>query len=750
MKFSTRLISALAGLTLAMQTVSFMPLSTVAETVDNKNYVTVLVDTSILGQGYFIQPTLVEYEDNDTVYTITERLFNDLGVEIEGSSGYLSGIKGADTGNVTFPDWLLENETFLNNHEDTNSDDVLGEFDYSNMSGWLYRVNDISASVGMDSFEIIDDESKTVDVTSGANLSDGNVVIRWVFSAYGYGADLGYDGWNTSAMVDTHDKSDLYSAMAYANYYGYSGTSYDDAYKVAIDFKSSVEDISTVTKDLNTSVEKYLNGDIKDIGYTIDFLEDGVSNYLLNNVENPTVGSVGGEWAVIQLARSGNMTETFKNKYLKNLNDNLASDDGLLSTNKATDYERVILALSALGYDASNYEGYDLVSPLADYDFTVKQGLNGAIYGLLALDTCKYEIPTCAEDKTQNSREKLLEYVLSKQLEDGGWTFGGSNYDVDMTAMTLQALAPYYSTNDKVKSAVDKAVDLLANVQCKDGGYISWDNENPCSATQVLCALSMLNIDALKDTRFITDDGDTILSYLMNFSIVDNDNVSFKFQLNSNIDGMTTEQIGYSLTAYNRFLNNKKSLYDYSDVVKSTEDTTTSADITTTTEDTTTSADITTTTEDTTTSADITTTTEDTTTSNDVTTTTEDTTTSVDITTTTEDTTTSADITTTTKDTTTSADITTTTEDTTTSNDVTTTTKEPSVIEVTVLGDINGDNDVKSNDLLALKKYLLGLDDLSKQALANADVTQDGEVKSNDLLLLKKYLLGLIDSFQTK
>lgn len=672
MKFSTRLISALAGLTLAMQTVSFMPLSTVAETVDNKNYVTVLVDTSILGQGYFIQPTLVEYEDNDTVYTITERLFNDLGVEIEGSSGYLSGIKGADTGNVTFPDWLLENETFLNNHEDTNSDDVLGEFDYSNMSGWLYRVNDISASVGMDSFEIIDDESKTVDVTSGANLSDGNVVIRWVFSAYGYGADLGYDGWNTSAMVDTHDKSDLYSAMAYANYYGYSGTSYDDAYKVAIDFKSSVEDISTVTKDLNTSVEKYLNGDIKDIGYTIDFLEDGVSNYLLNNVENPTVGSVGGEWAVIQLARSGNMTETFKNKYLKNLNDNLASDDGLLSTNKATDYERVILALSALGYDASNYEGYDLVSPLADYDFTVKQGLNGAIYGLLALDTCKYEIPTCAEDKTQNSREKLLEYVLSKQLEDGGWTFGGSNYDVDMTAMTLQALAPYYSTNDKVKSAVDKAVDLLANVQCKDGGYASWGNENPCSATQVLCALSMLNIDALKDTRFITDDGDTILSYLMNFSIVDNDNVSFKFQLNSNIDGMTTEQIGYSLTAYNRFLNNKKSLYDYSDVVKSTEDTTTSADITTTT------------------------------------------------------------------------------EDTTTSNDVTTTTKEPSVIEVTVLGDINGDNDVKSNDLLALKKYLLGLDDLSKQALANADVTQDGEVKSNDLLLLKKYLLGLIDSFQTK
>ena len=442
---------------------------------------------------------------------------------------------------------------------------------------------------------------------------------------------------------------------------------------------------------------------IKDIGYSIDFLETGVSNYLLNNTENPTVGSIGGEWAVIQLARSGNITETFKNKYLENLNDNLASENGLLSTNKATDYGRVILALSALGYDASNYEGYDLLSPLADYDFTIKQGLNGAIYTLLALDTCKYEIPTCAEDKTQNSREKLLEYVLSKQLEDGGWTFFGSTYDVDMTAMTLQALAPYYSTNATVKSAIDKAVDLLSSVQCDDGGYSSWGTENPCSATQVLCALSLLNIDVLKDTRFITDDGSTVISYLIDFAIIDNDNVSFKFELNGDIDGMTTEQIGYSLTAYNRLLNNKKSLYDYSDINNSTETTTTTEATTTT---------------------------------------------PVEVTTTTEDTTTSAEVTTTTEDTTTSVEVTTTTEDTTTSVEVTTTTT--SIIEVTVLGDINGDNDVKSNDLLQLKKYLLGLDSLSEQGLANADVTQDGEVKSNDLLLLKKYLLGLIDNFQTK
>lgn len=60
-----------------------------------------------------------------------------------------------------------------------------------------------------------------------------------------------------------------------------------------------------------------------------------------------------------------------------------------------------------------------------------------------------------------------------------------------------------------------------------------------------------------------------------------------------------------------------------------------------------------------------------------------------------------------------------------------------------LLGDVNCDNQVKSNDLLLLKKYLLGLEDLSTQGLKNADLNQDNDVKSNDLLQLKKLLLGL-------
>ena len=60
-----------------------------------------------------------------------------------------------------------------------------------------------------------------------------------------------------------------------------------------------------------------------------------------------------------------------------------------------------------------------------------------------------------------------------------------------------------------------------------------------------------------------------------------------------------------------------------------------------------------------------------------------------------------------------------------------------------VTGDVTGDGNVKSNDLLLLKKYLIGFVEAKDINMANADVTGDGEVKANDLLLLKKYLLGL-------
>lgn len=88
----------------------------------------------------------------------------------------------------------------------------------------------------------------------------------------------------------------------------------------------------------------------------------------------------------------------------------------------------------------------------------------------------------------------------------------------------------------------------------------------------------------------------------------------------------------------------------------------------------------------------------------------------------------------------------TTTEPTTTQptdTEPTTTTTEP--LPYVILGDVNGDGSVKSNDLLLLKKFLLGLSEETEIVRVSADINGDGDVKSNDLLQLKKYLLGLAE-----
>jgi len=101
-------------------------------------------------------------------------------------------------------------------------------------------------------------------------------------------------------------------------------------------------------------------------------------------------------------------------------------------------------------------------------------------------------------------------------------------------------------------------------------------------------------------------------------------------------------------------------------------------------------------------------------------------------------------------DTTTETIVDTTTEttvDTTTETSVDTTTNfitlEDGQRILLLLGDINCDNQIKSNDILMLKKCLLGLEELSTEAMNNADLSGDNSIKSNDLLQLKALLLGL-------
>lgn len=285
--------------------------------------------------------------------------------------------------------------------------------------------------------------------------------------------------------------------------------------------------------------------------------------YLKSAVPNPIVDSVKGEWAIIGLARSAasmptNYYSSYYDRVVAYVEDKI-NDAGQLHTVRSTENARVALAVTAIGKDPRNVGGHNLLTALNDVTYVNQQGVNGPIWALLALDSKNYDAP---------GREELIASILAKQFEDGGWavTPEGSTpattADVDMTAMAIQALAPYYNTRKDVKDAVDKALICLSGKQLEDGRFQSWGTTNSESAAQVVVALSALGIDADKDTRFVKS-GNSALDGLLSFAVEaggfgHDDNV---------VDQMATEQAYYALAAYDRFSRKANRLYDMSDVV---------------------------------------------------------------------------------------------------------------------------------------------------------------------------------------
>ena len=276
----------------------------------------------------------------------------------------------------------------------------------------------------------------------------------------------------------------------------------------------------------------------------------------MSKLGTPTVNSVGGEWMVIGLARSGrsvpagyydNVVEYVKAK---------ADANERLHPAKVTDNARVILALTAIGKDVTNVGGHNLLKGLDNMAYVQTQGINGPIWALIALDSHNY--PTMGDV----TREKLIQVILDAQLNDGGWDLSADKADPDMTAMAIQALAPYYRTNETVKAAVDKALEALSALQRNDGGFGSWGTVNSESCDQVIVALTALGIDPTADSRFIKN-GNTVLDALAGFYVTGG---GFRHTAGGDLDGMATEQGYYALAAYYRFANAQTRLYDMTDV----------------------------------------------------------------------------------------------------------------------------------------------------------------------------------------
>ena len=284
--------------------------------------------------------------------------------------------------------------------------------------------------------------------------------------------------------------------------------------------------------------------------------------YLRDATPEPTFGSLTGDWTVFGLARSGvKVPANYYETYYKNVTAAVAEAGGRLSETKYTEYSRLVLALTAIGRDPRDVGGYDLLMPLADFDRTTTQGVNGAIFALLALDSGSYEIPENPDAAVQATREGYVEEILSRQNEDGGWSLAGGTSDVDLTAMALQALAKYRG-GAAVSGAVERGLAWLAWEQEPDGTFISWDTVSSESVSQVIVALTELGI-SLDDERFVKN-GATVVDVLLRFQL---DDGSFSHTPGSGSDLLASTQALYALAAAQRQQDGKPALYDMTDTV---------------------------------------------------------------------------------------------------------------------------------------------------------------------------------------
>ena len=293
-------------------------------------------------------------------------------------------------------------------------------------------------------------------------------------------------------------------------------------------------------------------------------VRNGIMASLASDPAAIGVRSVNGEWKLLALARDGRITSSsdMAQNYLLLLDKALDRGD---TVELVTDYERVTLALSALGIDAAafqyddNSQQYDLTVPFIAYDEDML--LNQKIFALLALNTKPYT----------GEAEEYVSGIVAEALPGGGWNLSGvGSAEADMTAMAIQALAPYYETDADVKAAIDDGLDALKAMQDQDGGgFYGMGQYNSCSVAQVIVALCSLGIDPTGEEWSVGDSGQyNPVTALCQFYIEDEDDSSkgkIKYTLNASAgDDMSTEQAAYALAAYNRFMNNKDTLYDMS------------------------------------------------------------------------------------------------------------------------------------------------------------------------------------------
>jgi len=650
-------------------------------------YITVFItfEGFNLGHGFYVEPTAVTVPIGATAAYATlalQDMHPNLGrvpnwVSHRGGTGsgfYMEGILGFNRDYVNLPSYLTTPEmgwfAGMFNFGDAIAGGDLLEFTFTFMSGWMITVNNVLISESAGAFM----------------LNDGDV-IRWQFTVYGLGADVGIDsGWGNIPPFIMHDRTDLIRALFNPNA---AQSARQNALDVIINPLATTEEIAaahdalisgTAATPVNrgyllaaiesaqerteadytaeswqvlqsallsaVNINDDTNATQTQIDETTTTLTAAITalipyvqattwqtamarglDYIVSTVTTPHFGSVGGEWAVLALARAGhpvpdgyfetyihqigerlmnigittdpNSTQNAGGRYPLNRIYNPATgkyEVRLGNQAQSTENSRLILALTSLGIDASNFTHngvtFDLVAQYGQRNNATSnqmwgelQGINGPIFNLIALNSRGWDAPYEISDRTwvggtttsnPITLDQRIEWVLNVQLSNGGWTlshFNAANTntvnlpsDPDMTAMAIQALAPY-THMPAIAAAIDRALTELARTQLPNGGWTSMGNDNVQSPGQVIVALTKLGIDPTTDPRFTTANGSNPVSTLLRFF----DPITGGFfhpqvsAAGGAVNLMASEQAVYSLVAYWRFVQGMNSLYNMSD-----------------------------------------------------------------------------------------------------------------------------------------------------------------------------------------
>lgn len=291
------------------------------------------------------------------------------------------------------------------------------------------------------------------------------------------------------------------------------------------------------------------------------------TKYLLEDEERFPGGDSSGDWTALVLKLSGRKDayETYLNRLTEYVG-RAYQEKGYLHQIKATEYHRIALTMCALGGDPTQieYGGMD-IDLVADGSYRFPggspglQGANGIIYALLTLDAVGYEIP----DGEPITREELVKELLSFQKPDGGFCLdNGLESDVDITAMALQALAPYRE-EPEAEYAVETALIWLKTQMTENGAFVSYGMENTESCAQVILALCALKTDPA-ESSLVTKGGKTVLDGMEFFRL---DSGLYSHVKGEEADWMATYQALLALEAVEKLRGEQRWILDFTGTV---------------------------------------------------------------------------------------------------------------------------------------------------------------------------------------